>query len=161
MAWKSGGRTNLPGLLLVGLLVAAAVAYFTLDLRQGADELALKLAEKKGRVTADELFDLYSSNKIAADRLLKGRLLTVTGRVYRVSTGLIGHPCVAFRRSRGYKVATVLCLFGGSDLERLAELHEGDRIAVVGTCGGMMTNVILRDCRLSPTGGPTPTGPEP
>jgi hypothetical protein len=157
MAWKGGDRTNLRGLLLVGFLVAAAVAYFVLDLRQGSDELAAELAKKNGRVTAEELFDLYSGNKIAADRLLKGRPLTVTGEVYRVSTGPIGHPCIAFRRSRGYKVATVLCLFGGADLGRLAELHEGERVVVVGTCGGMMTNVILQNCRLSPTGGPRPT----
>lgn len=96
-------------------------------------------------MTADELFQEYDANEVAADQRLKSKRVRVLGIVDRIGKDdVMGTPFVSFKVS-SRSIASVQAMFDkDSDVATLAP---GVSMATVCTADGkMLWSVILRHC---------------
>ena len=107
--------------------------------------------EKPLMVSADELFDAYEENAVAADEKYREKTITVTGYVDHVEmdrgTAILIFEVTEWRdRLRGW----VRCRFPNENMGKLAPLKEGDKVAVTGVCRGkpLPYSVVLVSCDL-------------
>jgi hypothetical protein len=137
-------------LIILALMVASTLVYSLIgSIGSDSEQIASKAASTGYKFTADQLYELYSSNKVAADKVMRGKTVTVTGEIYQVRKGLIGNSSITFRRDKGYKISTIQCIPSASCKDRFEKLAEGSKISIIGTCDGMITNVIVKNCKLA------------
>lgn len=118
--------------------------------------------------SSNELFDLYRQDGKEANRLLKGKILRVTGRVVprftriepdpeRLKTGERTPPDLYLHvdhQSNGFYVSSdgIICLFPERARETLRKrakrLAQDDEVTVRGKLTGKLGSVFLEDCTL-------------
>lgn len=106
------------------------------------------------RISAEEVWEEYDANEVAADAKYKGKILVVTGVVTEVGKEIIfGTPYVALAgKSNGwfgdtYLGGTVHCSFSKSDEAALSALSKRDYVCVAGVCTGkFILFVQLKPC---------------
>jgi hypothetical protein len=102
-------------------------------------------------VAANTIIQDYQDNEIAADQKYKDKRVRVTGIVDQVGKDIMGDMYVTVvAKSSDFHV--VQCYFAKPDQTELAALKKRARIIVVGTCGGLMMNVLLNNCTIEGTG---------
>lgn len=100
-------------------------------------------------VTATELIEAYDANEVAADNEYKGQNLVVTGTVKNIGKDIVDAAYVTLQNDADeYAIISVQCYFADDDLDDIATLKEGDKVAISGKCNGVTLNVMLKDCSL-------------
>ncbi|MBN9117732.1 MAG: hypothetical protein J0I06_00930 [Planctomycetes bacterium] len=96
-------------------------------------------------VTAEELERAYDENVVAADAKYKGKVLQLTGRVFKVVRNRPGVVTIEFETDAG---ETVDCDFATKESQTpLAAVTAGDTIVVRGLCKGRSDDVVtLGNC---------------
>ncbi len=99
-------------------------------------------------VSAKELVGAYDENEVAADIKFKGQMVSVSGEVRSIGKDLMDQPYVSIRPGDQFAVRGVQCFFASTDAHRLARMRKGDTVTLMGKCGGLMVNVLLKDCQI-------------
>ncbi|MCE9566281.1 MAG: OB-fold putative lipoprotein [Planctomycetes bacterium] len=98
-------------------------------------------------ITAEALEAEYDANVIAADAKHKGKLLELTGKVFRISRNKPGKATVELESEMGQ---TIDCDFTAKDGQvQLAAVAIGDTLVIRGTCQGKPDDIVtLGGCTL-------------
>lgn len=94
-------------------------------------------------ISANKLFSQYQYNEIRADELYKGKTIVVTGVISDIGNDILNDSYVTLRT--GDMIGSIQCYL---DKSVVSKLGKGYRITVKGECGGLMMNVLMKDCKL-------------
>lgn len=102
-------------------------------------------------VTAKDLWEAYSENKVNADNLYKGKMLAVTGVIVDIGQdALTKAPCISLETGDGpICLYPIQCFFpkNGEQTDAIANLSDGDIITIYGKCDGTpLVYVQLYNC---------------
>lgn len=125
--------------LLAGFLTLAAGSVET-------DSEAEKVASEPSayNLAAEQLYDEYDANKVAADMKYEGKIVTVTGRIES-----IGKSSSAYIVIGGTGLSGVQCSFPEGQYSAIARLAEGQLITAKGkVLGQLVGNVLVENCTL-------------
>lgn len=98
-------------------------------------------------LTANQLYNAYNENEIAADKKYKNKKLAVTGIVSGISE-VLGKVTVDLKVGGRYDITTIKCSIDDKDV--VAALRKGQKITVIGICDGLTANLYigLNDCKV-------------
>lgn len=98
-------------------------------------------------LTANQLYNAYNENEIAADKKYKNKKLAVTGIVSGISE-VLGKVTVDLKVGGRFEFTTIKCSIDDKDM--VASLRKGQKITVIGICDGLTANLYigLNDCKL-------------
>lgn len=98
-------------------------------------------------IIAAVLYAGYRNNEVAADEKFKGKKLAITGTISDIGKDIADQPYISFRVD---DFESVTCYFDNENVKAISKLSKGEKITVVGKCGGLiLTNVVIRDCQLN------------
>jgi hypothetical protein len=148
MGWKR--NLGIAAGVLFGLAVIGSIAgdpdRKTSSGAAGEDDTAAGVAPVL-EVTAQELFDAFEGNEVAAKVRYGGQRLAVTGVIAGISLDFRDRPVVSLETSNEF--LTVDASFGKDYTQKTARLRKGQKITV--TCEELtevMGNPLLSDCTL-------------
>ena len=100
-------------------------------------------------ITVEDLYSTYSTDEIAADAELTGKIFTVTGVVDRITVNDV-HSIyyiilVAAEKKERWNVR---CSFDRKYGSQLKQLAVGQTVTVQGKYSGYKTNILVADCAL-------------
>lgn len=152
---NNAGKTLLITVGLLGLLVLIlpAPGKTATKAAPGTNEAALERAQRlydrtHNSISADDLFNAYDTNEVAADRDYKARRMWVTGTIQDIGKDLFGAPYIALSVAANQFMSVHAGFPRGSEPE-LAALSPGRPITVVCTITGQtLTIVAMKDCEI-------------
>jgi len=99
-------------------------------------------------VSLADLLGQYKGNEVRADGLFKGKIIQTTGKVVDVKKGMMGEIYVTVGTGQQFEIPKVQCFFDKSKVSIVSQLNGGDTVTVQGRVGGLMMNVLVRECEL-------------
>ena len=100
-------------------------------------------------VTVEQLVKAYESNELAADRVYKGKLAAITGKVESVNE-MLGRRFVVLEPDY-LSIIDVSCYFEREHVEQLVKLKKGQVITVQGKIDGYgLARVEVENCTVKP-----------
>jgi len=94
------------------------------------------------KISAEDLYQEYQDNSVAADQKYDGKQIEVTGSIYDFGTEILGRPYITF----GF--LETQAIFSKSYSSQLAELQKGQEITVqCKVSGAPLGYPILDNCR--------------
>jgi hypothetical protein len=143
-----------PWLIGFVVIVLCITAAFAIDsLCQGKFDQSTPQSSTPGQgeipleITAEELSSDYAMDEMAADKLYKGNILKVTGKVSSVNKNLMG---VYFIKLSGGGIEDweIQCTFDKQNSSDIADVVPNDTVTIMGTCDGYFMSVKMKDCML-------------
>jgi hypothetical protein len=118
------------------------------------DESA-KLAELKAdaavlKVGLTKLLSEYHDNEVRADGQFKGKVIRTAGTVGDVKKDILGAIYVTVGTGKMFEIPVVQCFVRKGEEQRAAALSKGDNVTVRGRVGGLLMNVLVKDCEIVP-----------
>lgn len=147
-------------LVIIGLIIWCMAVFFMVracDVIGGGEDRTAPSSsgdsESSQRITvsASDLWQAYTDNKVNADNLYKDKTLEITGVIVDIGTDmLLDDPCVSLKSGDQLGIYPVQCFFtDDKHNEQVAALKDGDSITIVGRCtGAQIANIQLTDCSL-------------
>lgn len=127
--------------VVIGFLIPHL--YYDKDTAPSAAKIKLR---KSQFLPVSQYEQLYKSNEIKADELVKGKWFAVTGIVTSVSSDILGSLYVDLVDESSISAQ---CFFDDRHKAALAELIQGQRVFIGGTCRGkVLGNILFLDCQL-------------
>ena len=113
-----------------------------------ADKL---LTYDKSWVSAWLLFKRYDQNPIAADAKYRYETVVVVGIVEDIGRDILGNPYVVLKGSQEeFSLGGVQCTFDVADEAEIAEISEGQKVAIFGEVKGLILfNVQIDGCQFT------------
>lgn len=117
------------------------------DERKELDRAIRNTLADSRRVTAAKLWKDFSDNEVAAEDVYQNKLISVEGKVSRISTSPMGYPEVTFFVD-GIGINAVVCQFGKDRRSDIAKLKKGQNVTIAGVCKGFAlgAQVNLNGC---------------
>ncbi len=94
------------------------------------------------QITANELFDAYTQDEVAADVSYLGKVLEVSGTLKEIRTTDNGKPALVLETHDA--LFGVLCEFEDEAVAKA--LEPGSEVKIKGVCSGMLFDVVLNRC---------------
>lgn len=98
------------------------------------------------KVSAVELMEAYTENKVKADMKYGGKTIEVSGTINEIGKSIMGSMYVSLKSNE--LMFGVQCMFPKAWEDRLADLQKGGFIKIRGECDGAMGNVRVRNCTI-------------
>lgn len=105
-------------------------------------------------VSAVSLINLYDQNEINADDMFLNKKIHVFGFVKDIGKDIAGNMYITLMGgTQGYSrqdensFRTVQCFFEAEHLAFLKNVRKKEPLEVIGSCSGLMMNVIIKDCQ--------------
>ena len=98
-------------------------------------------------ITAEQLSTAYAADETASDKLYKGNLLKVTGKVNSVNKNLVGVYFVKLSGG-GIEAWEIQCMFDEQYGSEVEQLQKNDVVTVKGMCDGYYMSIKMKDCAL-------------
>lgn len=127
-------------ILFVLLVVVIAGAYFFISY-SGQDAGTQKPA---ATLTAQELYEQYARDEEAGNQQFLGNILEVTGTVIDKMEDEEGAPVLILGQPG--EMTGVMCTLSGENTAK--DITPGDQVTVRGRCTGMLSDVVLNECRI-------------
>ena len=100
-------------------------------------------------VSANDLWNEYEDNEIAADKKYLDQNVEVTGVISDINSKDILTSANVLLRVDGEILGCVQCNFNTEDAKKLADVKKGQKVTIVGTCSGLtLSNVMIDGCEL-------------
>ena len=97
-------------------------------------------------ISAEQLFEDYEENEIAADNRYKGRLFRIEGEVSKIGKDITDQPYIVLNTYNC--IFKVQCFLSHTSVEKAGRLVPGDPATLVGTINGKFGNIIVLKCAL-------------
>lgn len=119
------------------------------DERKDLDRTIRNTLAHSRKVTAAKLWKDFSENEVAAEDVYQNKLISVEGKVSRISTSPMGYPEVTFFVDRT-GINAVVCQFGQDRRSDIAKLKKGQNVTIAGVCKAFTlgAQVSLNGCWL-------------
>ncbi len=128
----------IPVIILIAAIIGATVAYFTYN-KPHRDIASEKAAFS---LTADELFDAFEEDEVAANAKYLDQVVEVTGEVAEVTENSAGQAVIT--------ITAANAMLGGisATLQEAgkANVADGQTVTVKCRCTGYLMDVILINC---------------
>ena len=99
------------------------------------------------RVTAEELWQAYDANELAADQRYRDKVLEVTGTVSKVGRSYNDEPYIELDTRQDFTTTGVRCYFAEEHVAQFASLQVGDPLVVRGRNGGIdLFDIEMHGC---------------
>lgn len=137
-----GAKQHQGALTAAGLIIVATIFLCAFMLLGGGKNSVQN--EKAIEVSASDLQNAYSANKVNADSIYKGKLLAVTGEIEDIGQDLVEKkPCISISTGN----VPIQCFFENDDNGYIASLKDGESVMIFGTCDGTpIAAVQMSDC---------------
>ena len=89
------------------------------------------------------LANAYATNEVDADEHFAKRRFIVSGWITKIGKDILSNSYVVLD---GEDLRDIQCFFPDDAIPSLAKLSPKERLSVVGTCSGLMGNVLMKDC---------------
>lgn len=101
-------------------------------------------------ISAEELFDAFHTNEVAAEQQYQGKYVKVTGVISNInSASTLTKANVLLTVDQGV-FGCVQCNFNQSDVQALANLKVGQSVTITGVCNDLATfNLIINNCKIA------------
>ena len=101
-------------------------------------------------ITAQELWNAFEDNEVAADKKYKGKYVKVTGIVNDINSEDFLTSSNILLEVDGSLFGCVQCNFNNSEKAKaIANVEKGQQVTIVGTCGGFSSfNIMISGCEL-------------
>jgi hypothetical protein len=129
------------------LSVTTVAVFFVLAIASSSDSNTEKEISESTTIisiSAQQLYQEYAANEVAADQKYKGQILSVTGTVDAIAKDITDNIYVTLKGDEF--LGDVQCFFADEHTNETAQLSKGMRITVKGQCDGKMMNILLRGC---------------
>lgn len=110
------------------------------------DTRAVKRQSPAYSLTADQLYNEYKSNEVAADSKYKGKIVLVSGVVQDIGKDIMDEAYIVIG-GQGF-LDGVQCMFTESENASIIRLSKGQSVKVKGEVSGKMGNVLINKCSL-------------
>lgn len=100
-------------------------------------------------VTANELWNAFHENEVAAEQKYNGRTVRITGVVIDINSAETFKSANVLLKVDGYGGAwgCIQCNFNSKNTQALANLNKGEIVTIEGTCGKIeIYNLMIRGC---------------
>jgi hypothetical protein len=97
-------------------------------------------------LSANQLYNEYSSNEVAADSKYKGKVVIVTGTIQDIGKDIMDDAYIVI--GGGGFLDGVQCTFTKGEQSSVARLSKGQQVRVKGEVAGKMGNVLVNKCSL-------------
>ncbi|WP_437947031.1 hypothetical protein WME98_40365 [Sorangium sp. So ce296] len=101
-------------------------------------------------VDVKKLLGEYHDNEVRADSAFKGKLVQTSGVVGDVKKDITGSVYVTVGTGAMLEIPVVQCFIADGEAGAAAALSKGQKVTVRGRVGGLMMNVLVRDCEINP-----------
>jgi len=132
------------------LLSATAVAvFFVLAIASSDDkatETEISANTPEISISAQQLYQEYDENEVAADLKYKDKVLLVSGTVDEIAKDITDNIYVTLKGDEF--IGDAQCFFADNHTDEAAQLKKGMKITIKGMCDGKMMNILLRGCSL-------------
>ncbi len=117
--------------------------------QEKAEKQCRKTYALKRRFTTKELYHLYMEHILVAEELYTNLLISVKGKVHKVSKSALGFPEVVFSLD-AFGVTGVRCEFPNNMKKEVEKLQEGDEVTISGISKGLFNDdyVSLTHCEI-------------
>lgn len=97
-------------------------------------------------ITAEELAKAYEDNEVKADKTYKDVTASITGKVKEIGV-ILGQTYVVLSSGEEFSITNVQCFFSDeNEIDKVAELSDGDTVTIQGVIEGKSLNVTVNDC---------------
>jgi len=97
-------------------------------------------------LSANQLYNEYNSNEVAADSKYKGKIVIVTGTIQDIGKDIMDDAYIVI--GGGGFLDGVQCTFTKGEQSTVARLSKGQQVRVKGEVAGKMGNVLVNKCSL-------------
>lgn len=97
-------------------------------------------------LSANQLYNEYNSNEVAADSKYKGKIVIVTGTIQDIGKDIMDEAYIVI--GGGGFLDGVQCTFTKGEQSTVARLSMGQQVRVKGEVAGKMGNVLVNKCSL-------------
>jgi len=97
-------------------------------------------------LSANQLYNEYNSNEVAADSKYKGKVVIVTGTIQDIGKDIMDDAYIVI--GGGGFLDGVQCTFTKGEQSSVARLSKGQSVRVKGEVAGKMGNVLVNKCSL-------------
>jgi len=97
-------------------------------------------------LSANQLYNEYNSNEVAADSKYKGKIVIVTGTIQDIGKDIMDDAYIVI--GGGGFLDGVQCTFTKGEQSTVARLSMGQQVRVKGEVTGKMGNVLVNKCSL-------------
>ena len=97
-------------------------------------------------LSANQLYNEYNSNEVAADSKYKGKVFIVTGTIQDIGKDIMDDAYIVI--GGGGFLDGVQCTFTKGEQSSVARLSKGQQVRVKGEVAGKMGNVLVNKCSL-------------
>ncbi|PNK60151.1 OB-fold protein [Psychrobacter sp. FDAARGOS_221] len=135
--------------VLIILVVLIVIAIFTgnddteTSTSSADTQSAEEVVEETIPVTANELFDAYQNNEVAADKQYKGKLLEVSGTVASIDSGISDQAIVQLATSNEFM--SVAAEGDDTFTDTAATLSKGENVTMVCNGAGEIAGFVQLD----------------
>jgi hypothetical protein len=147
-------RKAMPWIIgFIVIIVCIAVAFAVDSYLQGEWSFGAQKAQSKSEkeiipeISAEQLSSAYAADEAAADKLYKGNLLIVTGKVNSVNKNLMGVYFVKLSGG-GIEAWEIQCIFDERSASQVEQLQKNDAVTIKGICDGYYMSIKMKDCML-------------
>lgn len=110
------------------------------------DTQEVQSQEPSYTLSAEQLYDEYDSNEVAADGVYKGKVIVVSGTIQDIGKDIMDEAYIIIG-GQGF-LDGVQCYFTEAGLSTVSQLSKGDFVTVKGEVQGKMGNVVVRKSSL-------------
>lgn len=126
------------------LLIFGMLSFGSVDTDNDTKNIQSQMASYT--LSANQLYDEYDSNEVAADTKYKGTVVIVSGRIHNIGKDVMSQAYIIIGGS-GF-LDGVQCTFTQSQESAIANLSKGQEVTVKGEVAGKMGNVVINKCSL-------------
>ena len=128
--------------ILIALLLLVNGYYYVVPYFTNSNK-NLELVAYEASINSNDLIDSYINSEEKTDKLYSGKIIEVSGFVKEVTFLNNRNTVILYSKN---KTSGVICDIHPSQIEKIKNLKEHQKIIVKGICKGFLKDVVLLNC---------------
>ncbi|WP_036822326.1 OB-fold protein [Polaribacter sp. Hel1_85] len=128
--------------IIIVVLLLVNGYYYVLPYFKNANK-NLELVASEASINSNDLIDSYILSEEKTDKLYSGKIIEVTGFVKEVTFLNNRNTVILYSQN---KTSGIICDIHPSQIEKVKNLKEHQKIIVKGICKGFLKDVVLLNC---------------
>ncbi len=158
LKWAGIGCGGLIGLFIFVTIIAAIASSCGNGNMDTASRLSPTPTPVPIRVSAEQIYQDYEGNEVAAKAKYEGKLALITGRIWTVQEAG-NYYDVKLQSNAFFSLVSIVCKVDKSEGGKLIPLNPGDSVTVIGVIKGpSVVDIVVENCSLANIPSPRSTG---